>query len=79
MLLELRQDLFDDVAASAIADELGLRPFAARCRLDLAGPRRRQGRAEDARSRLAGATGQFREMGMTFWLSRAEADLTALA
>ena len=67
------------VAAIAIAEELGMRPLAARCRLGLSGLRRRQGHAEEARSLLAGAAGEFREMGMAFWLSKAESEPTSPA
>jgi tetratricopeptide (TPR) repeat protein len=65
------------VAALAVAEELGMRPLAARCRLGLSALRRRQGHAEVARSLLAGAAGAFREVAMTFWLSKAESEPTS--
>jgi class 3 adenylate cyclase/tetratricopeptide (TPR) repeat protein len=64
--------------AMALADELGMRPLKAECRLALANLYRRRGDAEGARSELAAACELFRAMGMTFWSRRAEAELEAL-
>ncbi len=64
--------------AMAMADELGMRPLKAECRLGLANLYRRRGDAEGARSELAAACELFRAMGMTFWSRRAEAELEAL-
>jgi class 3 adenylate cyclase/tetratricopeptide (TPR) repeat protein len=59
--------------ALALATELGMRPLAARCRLELAaallrGDARAQGHAE-----LGAASEALRALGMTRWLARAEA------
>jgi hypothetical protein len=49
-----------------------------RCRLRLGKLFRHIGRTEDARAELATAIGMLREMGMTFWLTEAEAQLAAM-
>ena len=54
--------------ALALAVELGMRPLEAHCRRGLA-------RIAHARSELSAAVDLYREMGMTFWLRRAEGDL----
>ncbi|PYM92439.1 MAG: hypothetical protein DME04_15475 [Candidatus Rokuibacteriota bacterium] len=53
--------------ALALAVELGMRPLQAHCRRGLAG-------VIQARSELSAAIALYREMGMTFWLRRAEVD-----
>jgi class 3 adenylate cyclase/tetratricopeptide (TPR) repeat protein len=60
----------------ARADELGMRPLAAHCHLGLGTLYRHIGKREPAQEHLATAATMYREMGMTFWLERAE---TALA
>jgi hypothetical protein len=65
--------------ARALADHLGMRPLGARCRLDLARVRRGQGRVEESAGLLDAAIAEFRQMGMGFWLSRAESDRASLA
>jgi tetratricopeptide (TPR) repeat protein len=62
-------------AAMALADELGMRPLSAHCHLGLGKLYRRTGKPERAREHLATATTMYREMGMTYWLERAEAEL----
>ncbi|MFQ5946510.1 MAG: AAA family ATPase [Anaerolineae bacterium] len=64
--------------ALALADELGMCPLAARCRLGLGGLDRRTGRRQQALEQLSTATSMFREMDMRFWLEQAEAELKAL-
>ena len=46
------------------------------CHLGLGKLYRRVGRLEEARAELATAVDMLREMGMTFWLPEAEAELT---
>ena len=60
--------------ALTVAGELGMRPLIAHCHLDLARLSRRAGRAREADDHLATATLMYREMGMRFWLERAEAE-----
>jgi tetratricopeptide (TPR) repeat protein len=60
--------------ALALAQEYGRRPLIARCHLDLAQLDRRAGRGERARAHLSRATAMFGEMGMRFWIERAEAE-----
>src|SRR5712691_6314307 len=56
------------------ASEFEMRPLLAHCHLGLAKPCRRTGRREQAQEHLATATTIYREMGMTYWLERAEAE-----
>jgi tetratricopeptide (TPR) repeat protein len=65
--------------ALALADELGMRPLVARCRLGLGRLRRRAGTAQEAHEHLATAATMFREMGMRYWLEQAEAERRGLA
>ena len=50
-----------------------IRPLVARCHLDLGTLYRRNGNSQQAEERLNIATSMFREMGMGFWLKKAEA------
>lgn len=65
--------------ALARADELGLRPLAAHCHLGLGKLYRRVGKREQAQKHLTTATTIYREMGMTYWMEKAEAEMKALA
>jgi tetratricopeptide (TPR) repeat protein len=60
--------------ALALAEELGLRPLVAHCRLGLGRLNRRRDRRDEAREHLTTATTMYREMGMTYWLGQAEAE-----
>jgi DNA-binding SARP family transcriptional activator/tetratricopeptide (TPR) repeat protein len=62
-------------AALAIAEALGMRPLAARCRLGLGSLRK--DRPREAQAHLDLATTSFREMGMQFWLEKATAPSVA--
>ena len=62
-------------AALAIAEDLGMRPFVARCHLGLGSLLKHQPR--EAQDHLAVATMSFREMGMQFWLEQATASSVA--
>jgi class 3 adenylate cyclase/tetratricopeptide (TPR) repeat protein len=66
-------------AALALAAELGMRPLVAHCHLGLGELSRRMGQREQAREHLDIATTMYREMGMRFWLEKAEAEIRALA
>jgi class 3 adenylate cyclase/tetratricopeptide (TPR) repeat protein len=63
--------------ATALASELGMRPLVAHCRFSVG---KLYGRAGDWRAteHLTTAMNQFREMGMRFWLEKAEAEMQAL-
>jgi hypothetical protein len=52
--------------------ELGLRPLVAYCHLGLAKLYRRTDKGERAQEHLATATTMYRDMGMTYWLEKAE-------
>jgi DNA-binding SARP family transcriptional activator/tetratricopeptide (TPR) repeat protein len=60
--------------AIALAKALGMRPLVAHCHLGLGKLYRRTDKREQAREHLATATAMYREMGMTFWLEKAEAE-----
>jgi class 3 adenylate cyclase/tetratricopeptide (TPR) repeat protein len=64
--------------ALALATELGMRPLVAHCHLGLGKLYRRTGKREQAQEHLSTATTMYREMGMTYWLEQAEAELRAL-
>jgi len=61
--------------ALALATELGLRPLVAHCHLGLGKLCRRTGDPAKADEHLTTASAMYREMGMTFWLEKAEAEL----
>jgi tetratricopeptide (TPR) repeat protein len=61
--------------ALALATELGMRPLVAHCHLGLGTLYRRTGDRAKAEEHLTTATTMYREMGMTFWLEKAEAEL----
>ena len=58
--------------AARIAADLGMRPLVAHCHLGLGKLYRRTGQREQAQEHLTTATTMYREMGMTYWLERAE-------
>jgi len=64
-------------AQTPLASELGMRPLVAHCRLGLAKLYRRRGKREQAQEHLTTAATMYREMGMTYWLEKAEAELQA--
>jgi tetratricopeptide (TPR) repeat protein len=61
--------------ALALADELGMRPLIAHCHLGLGKLYRRTGKREQAQEHLTIATTMYREMGMSYWLEQAEAQV----
>ncbi len=63
--------------ALALAAELGMRPLVARCHLNLGTLYRRIGKHQEAQERLTIATAMFREMDMTYWLEKVEAERTS--
>jgi DNA-binding NtrC family response regulator/tetratricopeptide (TPR) repeat protein len=60
-------------AAMALATKLGMRPLVAHCHLGLGTLYRRAGEGVKAEEHLQTATTMYREMGMAFWLEKAEA------
>jgi hypothetical protein len=50
-----------------------MRPFVAHCRLGLGTLYRRTADREQAQEHLAAAARTYRELGMTYWLEKAEA------
>jgi tetratricopeptide (TPR) repeat protein len=62
-------------AAMTLASELGMRPLLAHCHLGLSKLYRRTGDHAKAREHLTTAVTMYREMDMTFWLEKADAEL----
>jgi class 3 adenylate cyclase/tetratricopeptide (TPR) repeat protein len=65
--------------ALAVADELGMRPLVAHCHADLGQLFRKTSRQDQARPHLIAATTMYREMDMTVWTDRAEAEMRELS
>jgi hypothetical protein len=63
--------------ALALAEEIAMRPQAARRLLGLGMLCMRAGHREQARSHLTGAATMFEEMDMRLWPKQAEAEMTA--
>jgi DNA-binding SARP family transcriptional activator len=75
-----RQEPLDvEAAASAyraaldLTEELGMRPLMAQCHLGLGRLGLRAGQGQLAEAHLTAASAMFREMGMSYWLEKAEA------
>jgi tetratricopeptide (TPR) repeat protein len=64
--------------AAAMAERIGMRPLVAHCHLGLGKLYHRTDKREQAREHLATATTMYREMGMTYWLEKAEAAVREL-
>jgi tetratricopeptide (TPR) repeat protein len=64
--------------AAAVAETLNMRPLVAHCHLGLGKLYRRTGNREQARDHLITATTMYREMGMTYRLEQAEAEINGL-
>jgi tetratricopeptide (TPR) repeat protein len=65
--------------ALELAEPRSMRPLVAHCHLGLGKLDHRTGKREQAQEHLATATAMYREMGMTYWLEKAEAEMTKLA
>jgi class 3 adenylate cyclase/tetratricopeptide (TPR) repeat protein len=66
------------VTALSLARELGMRPLQAHCRLALGDVSAQVNDFSKAHSELRAAVELYRAMSMTFWLSRAEANLARI-
>ncbi len=64
--------------AMALAAELGMRPLVAHCHAGLAKLYRRHGTHPPADAHFASATTLYRELGMTYWLEKAEREMKEL-
>jgi class 3 adenylate cyclase/tetratricopeptide (TPR) repeat protein len=60
--------------ALTLAKDLGMRPLVAHCHLGLGKLYLRTGKREQAQEHLTTAATMYREMGMTYWLEKAEAE-----
>jgi len=65
--------------ALTLAEELKMRPLVAHCHLGLGKLYRRTGQREQAHEHLRTATTMYRDMGMTYWLEQAEAEIRHFA
>jgi class 3 adenylate cyclase/tetratricopeptide (TPR) repeat protein len=65
--------------AMALGAELGMRPLVAHCHLGLGKLYRRTGERGQAQKHFTSATTMYRDMGMTYWLEKAEAEMRSLA
>jgi hypothetical protein len=63
----------------ALAEPRGMRPLVAHSHLGLGKLCRRMEKRDQARKHLTTATTMYREMGMMYWLEKAEVELQALA
>jgi tetratricopeptide (TPR) repeat protein len=63
----------------SLAERLGMRPLVAHCHLALGKLYRSTDRREQAQEQLTTAATMYREMGMTYWLERAEVETRELA
>jgi tetratricopeptide (TPR) repeat protein len=63
--------------AIELAGKLGMRPVIARCHLGLGRAFWVSGASGEAKEELATAMTMLRDMGMTYWLEKAEADFSA--
>jgi tetratricopeptide (TPR) repeat protein len=83
--VSMHPDAFDPENAEAdyreammLATPLAMRPLVAHCHAGLGKLYRRTEKREQAQKHLVTATKMYREMGMTFWLEKAEAEITGL-
>src|SRR5262245_36965598 len=65
--------------ALALARMLDLRPLVAHGHLGLGKLYRPTGQQEEAHDHITTATTMYREMGMTYWLEKAEAEMKGLS
>ena len=65
--------------ALTLAEPRGMRPLIAHCHLGLGRLYHRTAEREQARKHLTTATAMYRDMGMTYWLEQAEAEMRELA
>ena len=64
--------------ATGLATKLAMRPIVAHCHRGLGKLYPRMGKRQQAHEHLATATTMYREMGMTYWLEKAKAEMTEL-
>ncbi len=65
--------------ALTLAEPRGMRPLMAHCRVGLVRLYRHTGKRAESDAHFAAATSMYREMGMTYWLEKAEAEMRGLA
>ena len=62
-----------------LAEPRGMRPLVAHCHLGLGKLYRRTGKRDQAQEHLTTSTTMYREMGMSYWLQQAKAELSELS
>src|SRR5262249_15446713 len=67
------------IVGPSLAEDLGMRPLIAHCHLGLGKLYGRTGKREQAQEHLTTAMTMYREMGMTYWLEKAEREMVELA
>jgi sugar phosphate isomerase/epimerase len=65
--------------ALALAEPRGMRHLVAHCHLGLGKLYGRTDKRQEAQEHLVTATTMYRDMGMTYWLEHAEAEMRELA
>jgi DNA-binding SARP family transcriptional activator/tetratricopeptide (TPR) repeat protein len=65
--------------ALTLAEPRGMRPLIAHCHLGLGKLYGHTGKRQEAQEHLTTATTMYREMGMTYWLEKADAEMRELA
>jgi hypothetical protein len=64
--------------ALTLAEPRGMRPLVAHCHAGLAKLYPRTGKRTESDEHIVAATAMYREMGMNFWLQKAEAEMRQL-
>jgi class 3 adenylate cyclase/tetratricopeptide (TPR) repeat protein len=75
-LLEIARQRY--LEASALAETLDMRPLVAHCHAGLAKLCRRTGKQQEAEEHRTIAMTMYRDMGMTYWLEKAQREYEAL-
>jgi tetratricopeptide (TPR) repeat protein len=65
--------------ALALAEPRGMRPLVAHCHFSLGRLYRKTDKRQEAEEHLTTATTMYREMGMTYWLEKAQAEMGQLS
>ena len=64
------------LASLALAEPRGMRPLVAHCHFGLGKLKQGTGERDEATEHFAAAIAMYRDMGMTYWLKKAETKLS---
>jgi tetratricopeptide (TPR) repeat protein len=64
--------------ALTLAEARGMRPLVSHCHLGLGTLYRRTGKRQEAEEHLTASSTMYRDMGLTYWLEKAEAEMQEL-